>query len=149
MTPRRIAAVIALAAGCTAACTPTQVAKWVTWYEQDPTAALEYANRPEVQAQLAERAASSTNSEQDVRRGDVWDRLAECESGQSWSYNGGSGYDGGLQFAPSTWRGFGGEEFAPFAHQATREQQIVVAQRVLESQGWRAWPACSRKLGLR
>ena len=101
-----------------------------------------------MQAQLAERATSSTNSEQDVRRGDVWDRLAECESGQSWSYNGGSGYDGGLQFHPATWRGFGGQEFAEFAHQATREQQIIVAQRVLESQGWRAWPACSRKLGL-
>ena len=148
MNPRRIAAVVALAAGCTA-CTPTQLDKWVTWYEQDPGAALEYANRPEIQAQLAERATSSTNSEQDVRRGDVWDRLAECESGQSWSYNGGSGYDGGLQFHPATWRGFGGQEFAEFAHQATREQQIIVAQRVLESQGWRAWPACSRKLGLR
>jgi len=28
-----------------------------------------------------------------------WVRLAECESGSRWSYNGGSGYDGGLQFS--------------------------------------------------
>ena len=27
-------------------------------------------------------------------------------------------------------------------------QQIVVAERVLAKQGWGAWPACSRKLGL-
>ena len=142
MTPRRILFIVLLAFGVTA-CTPTQLNKWVAWYEQDPGAALEYANRPEIQAQLVAPPV------EDVRRGDVWDRLAECESGQSWSYNGSSGFDGGLQFHPGTWRGFGGEQFAPFAHQATREQQIIVAQRVLESQGWKAWPACSRKLGLR
>ncbi len=40
-------------------------------------------------------------------------------------------------------------EFAPVAHQATREEQIVVAERVLAKQGWNAWPACSRKTGVR
>jgi hypothetical protein len=34
-------------------------------------------------------------------------------------------------------------------HQASRTQQIAVAERVLAAQGWKAWPACSRKLGLR
>ncbi|MDX1619547.1 MAG: transglycosylase family protein, partial [Nitriliruptorales bacterium] len=28
--------------------------------------------------------------------GSVWDRLAQCESGGTWSYNGSSGFDGGL-----------------------------------------------------
>jgi hypothetical protein len=81
--------------------------------------------------------------------GSVWDRLAECESGGNWSINTGNPYSGGLQFLPSTWQAFGGNEFAPAAHQATRAQQIVVAERVLAGQGWGAWPACSAKLGLR
>jgi resuscitation-promoting factor RpfA len=78
----------------------------------------------------------------------TWDRLAECESGGRWDVNTGNGYFGGLQFSPSTWRAFGGGEFAPSAHQASRAQQIVVAERTLAEQGWGAWPACSRRLGL-
>nr|VDG62660.1 Uncharacterized protein conserved in bacteria [Streptococcus thermophilus] len=77
-----------------------------------------------------------------------WDRLAQCEAGGNWHINTGNGYYGGLQFSASTWRAYGGGEFAPYAHQATREQQIVVAERTLAAQGWGAWPACSRKLGL-
>ena len=77
-----------------------------------------------------------------------WDRLAQCESGGNWAINTGNGFHGGLQFAPSTWAGFGGTQFAPTADQATREQQIYVAEKVLASQGWGAWPACSAKLGL-
>ncbi|NAZ88445.1 transglycosylase family protein, partial [Kineococcus indalonis] len=78
-----------------------------------------------------------------------WDRLAQCESGGRWNINTGNGYYGGLQFSPRTWTGFGGGQFAPRADLATREQQIVTAERVLARQGWRAWPSCSRKLGLR
>jgi hypothetical protein len=79
----------------------------------------------------------------------TWDRLAQCESGGNWAINTGNGYSGGLQFHPRTWTGFGGGEFASTAHQASRAEQIVVAERVLAGQGWGAWPACSRKLGLR
>jgi len=79
----------------------------------------------------------------------TWDKLAQCESGGRWNINTGNGFYGGLQFTPSTWRGFGGKEFASSAHQASREEQIVVAERVLAKQGWNAWPACSRKLGIR
>ncbi|MCI1257051.1 MAG: DUF3235 domain-containing protein [Corynebacterium provencense] len=77
-----------------------------------------------------------------------WDRLAQCESGGDWHINTGNGYYGGLQFSGSTWNGFNGGEFAPRADLASREEQIVVAERVLASQGWGAWPACSSKLGL-
>ena len=77
-----------------------------------------------------------------------WDRLAQCEAGGNWNINTGNGYHGGLQFSPSTWNAHGGNEFAPYAYQATREQQIVVAERVLSTQGWGAWPACSSRLGL-
>ncbi len=75
-----------------------------------------------------------------------WDRLAECESGGNWAINTGNGYYGGLQFSPSTWRAFGG---SGMPHQASRSEQIAVAERTQASQGWGAWPACSRKLGLR
>ena len=76
----------------------------------------------------------------------VWDRLAQCESGGNWSINTGNGYSGGLQFAPGTWRANGG---SGSAHNASRSEQIAVAKRVLASQGWGAWPACSSRLGLR
>ncbi len=75
-----------------------------------------------------------------------WDDLAKCESGGRWNTNTGNGYQGGLQFSPSTWRAHGGTG-SPAA--ASREQQIAVAERVQASQGWGAWPACSAKLGLR
>lgn len=82
----------------------------------------------------------------------IWDRLAQCEAGGVWSRNSGNGFGGGLQFmhqsSYSTWLSFGGGEFAAHPWEATREQQIVVAERVLASSGWNAWPGCSRKLGL-
>jgi hypothetical protein len=78
----------------------------------------------------------------------VWDGLALCESGGNWGANTGNGYIGGLQFLPETWHSHGGSIFAPFPHLATREQQIAIAERVLASQGWQAWPACSAMLGL-
>lgn len=84
-----------------------------------------------------------------VADGSVWDQLVQCEAGGNWSINTGNGYHGGLQFSPRTWTGNGGGEYAPTANLATREQQIAIAQRVQASQGWGAWPSCSRKLGLR
>ena len=78
--------------------------------------------------------------------GSDWDRLAQCESGGNWNINTGNGYYGGIQFNATTWRAFGG---SGLAHRASREEQIAVAERVLAKQGWNAWPACSRKLGLR
>ena len=90
----------------------------------------------------------------------VWDRLADCESGEwtgdggfvqgsaSWSATAGT-FEGGLQFHPGTWDGFKDPGMPAAAYDATRAQQIAVAERVLDAQGWRAWPVCSRKLGLR
>ncbi|MET4079401.1 transglycosylase family protein [Janibacter sp. UYMM211] len=80
--------------------------------------------------------------------GTVWDRVAACESGQNWSINTGNGYYGGLQFSAQTWSGFGGGRYAAYAHQATRSQQIEIAQKVLRVQGPGAWPVCSRRAGL-
>lgn len=91
------------------------------------------------------------NGEPPEAQGDKWDQLAQCECGGNWSCNTGNGYGGGLQFmhqpSYSTWLSFGGGDYAPHPWEATREQQIVVAERVLESSGWRAWPGCARKYG--
>src|SRR4051794_3421553 len=79
----------------------------------------------------------------------VWDALALCESGGDWSANTGNGFVGGLQFLPQTWASHGGWAFALLPDEATREQQIAIGERVLATQGWRAWPICSALLGLR
>ncbi|MDQ2584465.1 LysM peptidoglycan-binding domain-containing protein [Saccharothrix yanglingensis] len=71
-----------------------------------------------------------------------WDTVAACESGGNWSINTGNGYYGGLQFLPSTWRANGG---SGMPHQASREEQIRVAENVLVSQGIGAWPVCGPK----
>ena len=76
----------------------------------------------------------------------AWDKLAQCESGGNWNINTGNGYYGGIQFNARTWRAFGG---TGMPHQASKAQQIAVAERTLAAQGWNAWPACSRKMGLR
>ncbi|MFH8404085.1 transglycosylase family protein [Streptomyces sp. NPDC018019] len=85
----------------------------------------------------------------EARSGATWDRLAGCESGGNWRADTGNGFSGGLQFAHSTWRSFGGGKYASRASRASRAQQIRVAERVLARQGWGAWPACSARLGLR
>src|SRR5699024_10786793 len=77
--------------------------------------------------------------------GSVWDRVAECESGGDWSINTGNGYYGGLQFSLQTWEAFGGEGMP---HEASRTEQIRVAQNTLEEQGPGAWPVCSEEAGL-
>jgi hypothetical protein len=78
----------------------------------------------------------------------VWDDLAQCESGGNWAINTGNGYYGGLQFSYDTWHGYAGGEFAEYPHEATREQQIVVAERLHAARGFQPWPACRSKLGL-
>ncbi|WP_328428724.1 LysM peptidoglycan-binding domain-containing protein [Streptomyces sp. NBC_00443] len=77
----------------------------------------------------------------------VWDRIAQCESGGNWHINTGNGYYGGLQFAASTWRAYGGTAYAPTADRASRDQQIAVATKVQRAQGWGAWPTCSARAG--
>ena len=118
---------------------------------------------------IDELAEYEPEPQQPIRN--VWDRLAECESG-NW-IDGGASFEvgsarwywarpgteippwgtsihhGGLQFHPDTWNWLKPEGYPQYAYDATREQQIAVAERVLEAQGWRAWPVCSRKLGLR
>ena len=82
----------------------------------------------------------------DPARAATWDQIAECESSGDWAANTGNGYYGGLQFDPDNWAAYGGEAQPDMA---SREAQIMVAERILAEQGWGAWPACSAELGLR
>ncbi|MFD3501401.1 transglycosylase family protein [Streptomyces sp. NPDC058676] len=75
-----------------------------------------------------------------------WDAVAQCESGGNWSINTGNGYYGGLQFSASTWAAYGGTQYASQANQASKSQQIAVAEKVLASQGKGAWPSCGVNL---
>ena len=75
----------------------------------------------------------------------VWDRLAECESGGNWSINTGNGYYGGLQFSQQSWNAAGGSGSPA---NASKAEQIRVAQNLHSMQGWGAWPSCSNQLGL-
>jgi LysM repeat protein len=83
---------------------------------------------------IAATPASATN----------WDAIAQCESSGNWNTNTGNGYYGGLQFSQSTWKAYGGTGSAA---NASREQQIAVAERVLQGQGIGAWPVCGKKAG--
>ncbi|MEU9555417.1 transglycosylase family protein [Streptomyces fumanus] len=86
----------------------------------------------------AGNASAATESE--------WDAVAQCESGGNWSINTGNGYYGGLQFSASTWAAYGGTQYASTADQASKAQQIQVAEKVLAAQGKGAWPNCGTGL---
>jgi resuscitation-promoting factor RpfA len=98
--------------------------------------ALVAAGAPVIPAALL--AAPAAHADTD------WDVLAQCESGGDWSINTGNGFGGGLQFTDSTWRAFGG---SGQPEDASRAEQIAVAERVKAGQGMNAWPTCSRKTG--
>ncbi|MCG8967119.1 MULTISPECIES: LysM peptidoglycan-binding domain-containing protein [Streptomyces] len=80
--------------------------------------------------------------------GTNWDRVAECETGGAWSQNSGNGYYGGLQLSQDIWEQYGGLGYASSADQASRSQQIAVAEKVLAAQGIAAWPTCGLLAGL-
>lgn len=128
-------------------------AGWVT-SSPDPGAAP--ASRAPAQPGGAQAAAAVTptpapapqSSAADVVTAADWDKVAQLEAGGNWSINTGNGYQGGLQFSPSTWAGAGGTQYAPSADKATRVQQMEVANRVLGTQGWGAWPVTSKEAGV-
>lgn len=77
---------------------------------------------------------------------EIWDSIANCETGGNWAFYGPT-YAGGLGIYVGTWRGFGGSEFASSPAYASRAQQITVAERIRVRHGYRAW-GCGKTLGL-
>ena len=91
---------------------------------------------------IGTKAAASTGGSGagiNLARADMWDRIAQCESGGNWSINTGNGYYGGLQFATASWLANGGDDFAPRADLASRAEQITVANRYYEKAGLSPW----------
>jgi hypothetical protein len=83
----------------------------------------------------------------------LWELIAACESSGNWHATGGS-FSGGLQFLPSTWAANGGGQFAPTAAQASKSEQIAVANRLSSGGDWlKPWPVCGKRaattLGMR
>ena len=109
--------------------------------------------RPETEVRMAEVAAAVFTA---FTLAWPWNALADCESGDgdgkrpyrvTWRYDG--LFDGGFQFQPSTCTSYKSSHHPRFAYSATPPQQLRVARRVLNAQGWKAWPVCSRKIGQR
>ena len=91
---------------------------------------------------LALAPMALTTGTANAESGVNWDAVAACESGGNWSTATGNGYYGGLQFTMGTWHANGG---SGSPSQASREEQIRVAENVLRSQGIGAWPVCGRR----
>lgn len=107
--------------------------------------AVQARNELRYSVAVLEHSAAQQAAEK-ASRESVWDRIAACETQGNWSMQGPS-YSGGVGFANSTWSSFGGNEFAPNAGQATREQQIIVAERVRARVGMGAW-GCANRVGV-
>lgn len=105
-------------------------------YEARAAAAQKAAKEIQDQARTVTQPPPAPNGPYSVD----WDAIAQCESGGNWQLDG--EYDGGLQFHPDTWLAYGGGMFARYAWQASRVQQIAIAEKVLAGQGPSAWPNC-------
>ena len=73
----------------------------------------------------------------------AWDKVATCETGNNWSMVGLT-YSGGIGFLNASWDAYGGREFSDLAGHATKDQQIVVARRIVgdavpDQNGCAAW----------
>jgi hypothetical protein len=104
----------------------------------DAAAARLDAEQAEWERSRAEAAVLATAG----RTGVDWDAIAKCETDGNWAMQG-PRYSGGVGFYNGTWNAFGGQQFAPNAGLATREQQIVVAERVHDAFGLSGW-GCRR-----
>lgn len=89
----------------------------------------------------------STATSKSSGKGNVWKKLAKCESGGNPRIVSSSGrYHGLYQFSVSTWRSVGGKGLPS---RASAKEQTKRAKILKNRSGWGQWPACSRKIGLR
>ena len=100
-----------------------------------------WADRVNNQMQLTPPPAPPTTTPPLPPHYHSWLRIAECESNGRWDINTGNGYYGGLQFSLTSWRGVG---WSGYPHQHSMIEQMWAAERLLDLQGWGAWPHCSR-----
>ena len=77
------------------------------------------ATHPELVEQLRTRKAGSVK---------FWEAVSWCETNHNWK-NGGY-FSGGLGMAQSVWVNYGGTQFASRPPKATKEEQIIIGNRV-------------------
>jgi hypothetical protein len=76
--------------------------------------------------------------------GDVWSRLARCESGGNPQAVGGRGkFFGAFQFSLRTWHSLG---LSGNPIDYSYADQLAAAQRLQARSGWRNWPVCARRV---
>lgn len=122
-------------------CTPREHRMWLDWWAKDPAAAEKFADE-----WVANHKAQSNL--RNVQGDAVWNKIAECESGGRWDYppvtNSSGTYSGGLMIGHRWWEPLGGREFAQWPYQATRAEQIHIAEKIVDEQGldagWQCWP---------
>ncbi|MGW4697833.1 transglycosylase family protein [Kitasatospora cineracea] len=114
-----------------------------------PAARMPYRRRTAALLTAALASASCALAATDATAASVatWDRVAQCESSGNWSLNTGNGHYGGLQFSYSTWLAYGGAQYAPRADLATKQQQILIAEKTLRAAGPGQWD-CASTAGL-
>jgi resuscitation-promoting factor RpfA len=78
----------------------------------------------------------------------TWDKVAACESGGAWSANAGDGFYGGLALTRNVWEQYGGTAYADSPDLASRQEQIAVAQKILDDRGPGYWSGCAADAGL-
>jgi Transglycosylase-like domain len=146
---RRLIAAIALTLAT--GCTPAQTRAWLMWHDTDPEAAQAWLASPEGQATLDDTDGPQFAEylEADSRYGlAVWNKIARCESGGNWAHrpvtNSSGTYSGGLMIGHRWWPKFRGTEFALYPYQASKAEQILVAERIADAVGldraWQCWP---------
>ncbi len=107
-------------------------------------AARERIARDETAAANAARTQqAAVEAARHAKRVAMWDELAECETGGNW-HNGGD-FGGGLGIYVGTWRAYGGRQFAARPQWASKDQQIVIAERIA-TDGYGGW-GCAHTLG--
>ncbi|MBY8344863.1 LysM peptidoglycan-binding domain-containing protein [Streptomyces spinosirectus] len=80
--------------------------------------------------------------------GTAWDKVAQCETDGAWSQNDGSGFYGGLKLSQDDWDKYGGLDYASRPDLASRNQQIAVAEKILDAKGVGAFHTCGLTSGL-
>lgn len=77
---------------------------------------------------IAQAACVDNKKTVRVMRDSYWDKVAKCETRNNWKNTG--NWAGGLGIARITWKRFGGTEFARRPELATKEEQIIIANRI-------------------
>jgi hypothetical protein len=90
---------------------------------------------------VAQTATHSHNDSQESFQHKLY-RLRMCESHNNYRANTGNGYYGAYQFARGTWHSLG---FKGRPDRASKRRQNEAARKLHRQQGWRPWPACSRR----